>query len=32
MHVITMRYAALDNIASSDSDFDGIKQVKVWKP
>jgi predicted nucleic acid-binding protein len=32
MHIFTMRYAALENIASSDPDFDGIKQVKVWKP
>jgi predicted nucleic acid-binding protein len=32
MHVITMKYAALDNIASGDSDFEGIKHITVWKP
>jgi len=31
-HVITMRYANLDNIATNDPDFDAIEEISVWKP
>ena len=31
-HLITMRYGGIENIATSDPDFDGIKGLTVWKP
>jgi predicted nucleic acid-binding protein len=31
-HLIAMRYAGIENIATSDPDFDGIKGIAVWKP
>ncbi len=31
-HLIAMRYAGVENIATSDPDFDGIKGIAVWRP
>jgi len=31
-HLIAMRYSGIENIATSDTDFEGIKGITVWKP
>ena len=31
-HFIAMKYAGIENIATSDPDFNGIKGIAVWNP
>ena len=31
-HLLTMKYLNIKNIATSDTDFEQIKEITIWKP